>query len=195
MGISRVEYDGELLIDISSDTVSGETLLVGATAHDSNGDLVEGTCEYDMKTKDFTAFAYDIRKGKTAGVNGQELTGTMDEHDAEEHTISEKNGVYTIPQGYHDGNGSVKISPTEMGKLVPENIREGKTILGVTGTMTGNEGEKPQPKVEIDAPLKEDVTIIPAEGYTCLSEVVVKKVPYEETNMTSSNKGIWVKIG
>lgn len=195
MGISRVEYNKEILIDISSDTVSSEKLLVGATAHDSNGDPITGSCEYDMKTKDFTAFAYDIRKGKTAGVNGQEIVGTMEEHEPTEHIISTKDDVFTIPEGIHDGQGKVKISPTEMDKLIPENIREGRTILGVTGTMTGNEGEKPQPKKEVNAPLTEDLTILPEGDYTCLSEVVVKKVPYNETNMTASNKGIWVAIG
>lgn len=195
MGISRVEYDGELLIDISSDTVKKETLLKGETAHDSNGDKVVGECEYDMKTTDFTAFAEHIYYGKTAGVNKSEVTGTMPINDASEHIIAEKEGVFCIPQGYHDGNGSVKISPTEMSKLVPENIREGKTILGVTGTMTGNEGEKSQPKVEVAAPLKEDLTVLPGEGFTCLSEVVVKKVPCERTDKSADNKGTWVKIG
>ena len=195
MGISRVEYDGKLLIDISSDTVKSENLLVGATAHDSNGDPVEGGCDYDMKTKDFTAFASDIRKGKTAGVNGQEITGSLEERDAAENIISKKDGVFTIPDGIHDGRGTVKISPTEMNKLKPENIRENVEILGVVGTMTGNEGENPSPKVTVEAPLKEDLTILPEGDYTCFKEVLVKKVPYVETDMTASNKGKWIAIG
>ena len=195
MGISRVEYDGNLLIDISSDTVTSDKLLKDVTAHNSNGDPVTGTCEYDMKTKDFTAFAYDIRKGKTAGVNGQEITGTMDEHEAEEHILAEKGSVYTIPQGYHDGQGTVKISQTEMNKLKPENIRENVEILGVLGSMTGNEGENPSPKITVDAPLKEDLSIQPEGDYTCFKEVVVKKVPYIVTDNTASDKGKWVAIG
>lgn len=43
MGISKVEYDNETLIDISGDTVTTEILAEGFTAHNSNGDQITGT--------------------------------------------------------------------------------------------------------------------------------------------------------
>lgn len=43
MGVSRVDYDNEILIDISNDTVTPELLADGETAHNSNGELIEGT--------------------------------------------------------------------------------------------------------------------------------------------------------
>jgi hypothetical protein len=61
-------------------------------------------------------------------------------------TISTKDGQYTVPQGYHDGSGKVQISATEQSKIIPGNIRDGVTILGITGTMSGSEGVKPQSK-------------------------------------------------
>lgn len=195
MGISRVEYDGRELINISNDSVNKLNLLKGETAHDSNGDLVLGDCPYDMETKGLTAFKQHILKGKTAGVDGLVVTGEMPENVAETHLISSKDEEFTIPDGYHDGQGTVKINPTEMAKLVSENIRENVEILGVKGSMTGKEGEKPSPKIEVDAPLTDDLTILPEGDYTCFKEVVVKKVPYETTDMTADEKGIWVAIG
>jgi hypothetical protein len=195
MGYSKVIYNGETLINLTNDDVTAENLLKGIKAHDSNGDAITGTCEYDIKSEGFTAVATEILKDKTAGVGGQKVTGTMPNNGAVTGTIKTKDGKYTIPKGYHDGSGTVGLDETEKGKLKAENIRENVTIFGVTGTMSGNESENPQPKIEVEAPLTEDVTITPEGDYTCLSEVVVKKVPYQEIDNTSDNKGITVVIG
>ena len=194
MGYSKVIYDGETLIDLIDDTVTKETLLAGATAHNSNGDKITGTCDYDMKTSGFNATASNILVGMTAGVGGKEVVGTMPDRKSVTGTIKAIDEEYIIPQGCHDGGGKVSIDAAEQAKLIPENIREGRTILGVTGTMSGSEGEKPQPKVEVAAPLKDDLTILPEGDYTCLSEVVVKKVPVEKIT-NAVGKGITVKIG
>ena len=203
MGISRVKYNGQTLIDISSNTVNKEVLLKGYTSHDSNGDPVTGECEFDMKTTEFTASAKDIRKGLTAGVNKQTITGDMDEHLAEEHTISTKEGVFEIPEGYHDGNGTVIIDPSAVSQLKKENIRLNVEILGVKGEMTGTEGENCSPAITVDAPLgtenaplgQDDLIIQPEGDYTCFNKVTVRAVPYTTKDNTASNKGIWVEIG
>ena len=43
MANNKVVYDGATLIDLTSDTVSPETLLTGATAHDASGVQITGT--------------------------------------------------------------------------------------------------------------------------------------------------------
>lgn len=43
MGVSKVEYNGETLIDLTGDTVTPETLAEGATAHDMAGNPITGT--------------------------------------------------------------------------------------------------------------------------------------------------------
>lgn len=43
MGVSRVDYDNETLIDLSNDTVTSQTLAKGYTAHNSNGERIVGT--------------------------------------------------------------------------------------------------------------------------------------------------------
>ena len=42
-GISKVEYSGETLINLTADTITANTLLEGVTAHDSSGALIIGT--------------------------------------------------------------------------------------------------------------------------------------------------------
>jgi hypothetical protein len=45
MGVSRVDYDNETLIDLSNDTVTPQTLAKGYTAHNSNGEQIVGTLD------------------------------------------------------------------------------------------------------------------------------------------------------
>ena len=105
-------------------------------------------------------------------------------------TISTKEGTYTVPQGYHDGSGKVSISTTEQNKLIPTNIRNGVTILGVTGTMSGSESEKKQSKTV--TPTVTGFDVLPDSGYTCLSQVTVGAIPYTESN--NSAGGVTVTI-
>lgn len=43
MGINQVIFGGNTLIDLSSDTVTPETLLEGKTAHDASGAIIIGS--------------------------------------------------------------------------------------------------------------------------------------------------------
>ena len=53
MAINRVEYGDSVLLDVSNDTVSSETLLKGATAHDASGEPIEGAVDLNnYYTKD-----------------------------------------------------------------------------------------------------------------------------------------------
>ena len=43
MAVNKVVYAGEVLIDLTNDTVTPETLLAGTTAHDAAGNAITGT--------------------------------------------------------------------------------------------------------------------------------------------------------
>ena len=192
MAISKIVYGGNTLIDLTSDTVTKEKLLKGATAHGADGEVITGTCEYDANTQDATATDAEILAGKTAYNKGNKITGTMKNNGAVSGKISTKEGKYIIPQGYHDGSGSVQIDETEQAKITPANIREGVTILGVAGEMSPSEGERAQEKT-VSPSLTQNIIVTPDPGYTCLSSVTVNKVSYIESD--NSAGGTTVTIG
>ncbi len=190
MGISKVVYGGQTLIDLTGDTVTEDKLLKDVTAHGKDGEVVTGTCEFDVNSQDATVAIAEILTGKTAYARGSKLTGTMKNNGAINGIIAQLDGEYTIPQGYHDGSGVVKIDSTEQAKLIPKNIREGITILGVVGSMDDLEGVKAQAKTVI--PSKTVQTILPDETYTHLSQVTVQAIPYVENDNSAGGKTVTI---
>ena len=190
MAVSKVIYGGTTLIDLTTDTVTADKLLTGITAHGKDGELIEGTCSFDANTQDATASASEILTGKTAYNKGAKITGTMKNNGSVKGKITTKAGKYTVPQGYHDGSGTVDIDSTEQAKLIPSNIREGVTILGVQGEMTGTEDARPQSKTV--TPSTSQQTILPDEGYNYLSQVVVNAIPYSESDNSAGGKTVTI---
>ena len=132
MAISKVIYGGNVLIDLTGDSVTADKLLVGATAHGKDGEPVEGACSFDVDSSGATATEAEVLSGKTFAKGGTMKTGAMPNNGAVDGVISTKAGKYTVPQGYHDGSGKVGIDEGEQAKLIPENIREGVTVLIIT---------------------------------------------------------------
>lgn len=193
MAISKVIYGGETLIDLTNDTVEPGKMLKGTTAHGPDGESITGTCEYDAKTSDATATAAEILSGKTAYKNGTKLTGTMKNNGAVNGTVQSKNNSYVVPQGYHDGSGTVQIADSEKAKIIPENIRKGVTILGVAGEMSGTEGANPQQKTVTPSTVEQTILPDSEEGYNFLSQVTVAPIPYVESDNNAG--GVTVTIG
>lgn len=187
---SKVIFNGDVLMDLTGDTVTADKLLKGITAHGKDGAPVTGTCDWDAATGDATATAAEILSGKTAYVKGKKVSGTMPNRGAVAGKISTKAGAYTVPQGYHDGSGKVTIDSTEQAKLIPTNIREGVTVLGVEGTMSGSEDMKPQSKSV--TPKASAQTVLPDEDYNCLSQVEVAAIPYAVSDNTSGGKTVTI---
>ena len=186
MGVSKVIYGGNTLIDLTADTVKSDKILKGYTAHGADGEPITGTCEFDANTQDATATEAEILVGKTAYNKGVKITGKMTNNGAVSESISTKSGKYTIPQGYHDGSGTVQIDSTEQAKLIPSNIRDGVTILGVEGTMSSSEGVKAQSKTVTSSTTQQ--TVLPDTGYTHLSQVTVEPIPYVESDNSAGGK-------
>lgn len=178
MAYNKVIYGGNTLIDLTGDTVTPATMLAGVKAHDKSGEVIEGTCTFDVNSTDATATAAEILKGKTAYTRGSKVTGTMVNNGAVSGSISTKAGTYTVPIGYHDGSGKVGINTTEQAKIIPANIKSGINILGVTGTYAG-EAVKAQAKTV--TPSTKAQTVLPDAGNDYLSQVTVNAIPYVET--------------
>lgn len=188
---SKVIYNGDVLIDLTADTITASDLASGKTAHDKSGAPITGTNTYDSDTSDDTATAAEILATKTAHARGTALTGSMPNNGAVTGTISTVSGEYTVPIGYHDGSGKVAIASTEQAKIIAGNIRQGVTILGVEGTMSGQEDVNAQSKTVTPSATAQTVT--PDTGYNYLTQVTVNAIPYSESD--NSAGGVTVTIG
>lgn len=181
---------GEVLIDLTGDTVDAAHVLDGFTFHDKSGAPVTGTCTYDSDTSDDTAAVGEILSGKTAHARGALLTGTMPNNGAQMGSISTKEQEVIIAQGYHDGSGKVSISADEQAKLIPSNIREGITILGVEGTMSGSESVVAQARSV--TPKFTQQVISPEDGYTHLSQVTVYPITVSYSDNSAGGKTVTI---
>lgn len=188
--VNKVVYGGNTLIDLTADTVIPSALQSGYIAHDRSGATILGTNTFDADTTDATAQATEILLSKTAYVAGAKLTGSMPNRGAVSGTISTVSGEYTIPQGYHDGSGKVSIDSTEQQKIIETNIRQGVTILGVVGTMSGSEDVHAQARTA--TPSTAVQTITPESGYNYLTQVTIYEIPYVEAD--NPQGGITVTI-
>lgn len=181
---------GEVLIDLTGDTVDAAHVLDGYTFHDKSGAPVTGACKYDSDTSKDTAAVGEILSGKTAHARGALLTGTMPNNGAQTDNISTKEQEVVIAQGYHDGSGKVSISADEQAKLVPNNIREGITILGVEGTMSGSESVVAQARTV--TPKFTQQVISPEDGYTHLSQVTVYAITVTYSDNSAGGKTVTI---
>lgn len=188
---SKVQLsNGTVLIDLTSDTVTAAALAQGITAHGADGAPITGTNTYDADTSGDTAIASEILAGKTAHARGQLITGTMANNGAVSGSIDDLSTPYTIPQGYHDGSGTVSVDSVEAAKIIPGNIKSGVEILGVTGDYTG---EAISAQTKNATPSFTAQTILPDSGFDYLSQVNLAAIAVTYTENVAG--GYTVTIG
>ena len=79
-----------------------------------------------------TAQPNHVLEGITFGTEDGLKVGTMPNRGGVNQTLTTQGGTYTIPEGYHDGTGTVKA---QFANLTASNIRDGVNIGGVIGTL------------------------------------------------------------
>ena len=188
--VNKLVVGNDVKFDLTGDTVAPNTLLTGATAHDKSGAQITGTCTYGSDTSDATVAVAEILKDKTAYARGAKIVGTMPNNGAKNYTISDLNDQ-SIAMGFYDGSGKIIFDSSEKAKIIPANIKNGVSILGVQGTMTGQEDLNIQSKTI--TPTFAAQTILPDEGYDYLSQVVVSAIPVSESANTAG--GLTLTIG
>jgi hypothetical protein len=189
--INKVIIGNDVKLDLTADDITADKLAKGIKAHDKSGAPIVGTSTFDSDTSEDTAVAAEILLGKTAHAKGAKLVGTMPNQGGKTLNITDKAIPVSIPMGFHDGSGKAQIAEAEAAKLIPANIREGITVLGVAGTMSGSENMKAQAKNA--TPTFAQQEILPDEGYNCLSSVTVAAIPVSYTD--NEQGGQTVTIG
>ena len=188
--VNKVVYAGDTLIDLTSDTAVVTDVLSGKYFHLRTGERVQGTCSYDANTSDATAQASEILATKTAYVNGSKITGSMPNNGGTNVTVTSKSGT-TIPAGYSDGSAKAVIDSTSATNLVAANVRQGVTILGVEGTMSGSEDVHAQAKSVTPSSTQQVITP-DSPTYNYLSQVTVAAIPVTRTD--NEQGGVTVTI-
>ncbi len=189
---NKVIYNGQTLIDLTTDTAVASDVQSGKYFHLATGERVQGSCTYNADTTDATASASEILATKTAyGAAGTKLTGSMPNNGGNNVTVTGTSGT-TIPAGYYDGSGKAVIDSTSLTNLVAANIRENVTILGIEGTMSGSEDVHAQAK-NVTPTGSQQVIVPDSPTYNYLSQVTVAAIPYTETD--NAQGGVPVTIG
>lgn len=183
--VNKVIYGNNTLIDLTSDDVARSDVKNGIKFHLPSGEATTGTNTFDADTSDATATAAEILDTKTAYKNGSKLVGTMPNRGAVTLEIDDVADELTIQNGFHDGSGKTKLAAAEVLKIIPGNIKDGVTLLGVLGTYTG-EGVTAQTKNV--TPYTTSQQILPDSGYDYLAEVDVAAIAYTETDNAAGGK-------
>lgn len=180
---------GEVLIDLTQDDVKPEHVQAGIFFHDKTGTRQKGTDTRTVDASAATAEAAEVLVGRTFGKGEEMQTGTMPDNSGNDVIISSKDGA-VIPRGAFDGATMARLSEEDLAKLTPENIKEGVSILGVSGEFGADDISSQSKEV---TPTFEDQTILPDEGTTFLSSVKVKAIPITRTDNEAG--GVTVTIG
>lgn len=180
---------GEILIDLTQDDVKAEHVQNGIYFHDKTGARLQGTNTKTVDASNVTAEAAEVLEGRTFGKGAEVQTGTFPDNSGTNVVVSSKGGAL-IPRGAFDGTSKAVLSDTALANLVPENIKEGVTILDVEGSFGADDISSQSKEV---TPSFAEQNILPDEGYTFLSSVKVNAISVTRTDNEAG--GVTVTIG
>lgn len=126
-------YDGVTWVAADNPNLVSANIKAGASILGVSGKSTV------VDTEDANANANQILTGYGAYVNGSKITGTMPVQGQKIQYLSTHGQKYTIPLGYHTGDGFVQAS---ISNLSAENIKSGVNVGGVIGNLIPLTNEK-----------------------------------------------------
>lgn len=181
---------GEVIMDLTQDDVKPEYVQKDIWFHDKTGKRQQGTNTKTVDASAVTAEAADVLAPKTFGKGNEVAVGTMPDNSGKDVVISNKTGT-SVPYGYSDGSGKARLSDDDLAKLIPENIKEGITILEVVGTYGA--GDMSAISKEVTPTFEEKVYNPSDDGVTFYSSVKVNAIKITRTDNEAG--GVTVTIG
>lgn len=147
----KILSQGAFVTISDSDLANGIRLTADKIVSGNNILGIQGTAELGIDTADANATANDIVGGKTAYVNGEKIEGTITEHPQDNETVLEQLDALDpdyLAVTFPDNNESHVFRPRSVIMipksilasaigLTADKIKSGETILGITGTYTG----------------------------------------------------------
>lgn len=141
--MNKVVFGAVSIMDISDSTVTPETLAEGEIAYQADGEKITGTMQAGLDTSDATATAEDVMKNMTAYVNGEKITGTIEElvtgrancvvstyEDEIKLTTTPASKSYCIKAGK---TAWFRAPLSEFGDATAEDVAKGKTFTSASG--------------------------------------------------------------
>lgn len=188
--VNKLIVGTDVKLDLSGDTIVASDLKKGVTAHDKSGAPITGTNEFDVNSQDADAAVAEVLAGKTFYARGSKLTGTMPDNGAKTLEIANIDDEPAIPMGFHDGSGKAALKATEKAKIIAGNIKQGVSILGVTGAY-GGEAVKAQANKNVTPSFAEQV-VTPDASYDYLAQVTVAAIPVTYTDNAAGGQTLQI---
>lgn len=181
---------GEVLIDLTQDDIKPEHVQKDIYFHDKTGERKQGTNTKTVDASGATAEASEVLDGRTFGKGNEMQKGTMPDNSGKDVIIENKDGA-AIPVGFSDGTGKARLSDADLAKLIPENIKEGVTILDVEGAF-GTDDFSAISK-EVTPTFSEQIFNPADDGVSFYSSVKVNAI--KVTRQDNEFGGVTVTIG
>lgn len=217
-------YDGLSKVTVGAIQTETKTITSNGTVTPSSGKYLKKVTvnvpSSGIDTSDATATAADIVDGKTAYVNGQKVTGSVNEVTGDGTILTSDNMTFETVDStkyikignitrYVDmlfrksANLHVRVNASSFGNATASDVAQGKTFtsstgLKVTGThVCSGGGTTPTLQSKTVTPSTSQQTITPDNSYDGLSSVTVEAMPSGTLNAPTVNSSglITAQIG